>query len=385
MESRSPIQDPDHKLDILEHVNQDHSEEVLAIAESHLVGSFKIVSAKIVDLFEEGVLIQAHTLEAKPSENSTSENQQDIFAPFVINGSLEDKILYLAYAAIVKQGRDFSGTGKRYFEVINTQNITQNITRLTLQSSTPLPDYYPGHAFAFLLKSLQKRPELAASPQAKKSWQKNLFDRAFIWLMKHLSNKHRQKLLMSANKDVRLYTLRKAWQSEGSDFIDQAHVDIFTHDSTPGSQWTKSLRKGDIISSRSEAKDKHPHLHQGQTLLIADETAYPALAGILDQWQNPIAPYIILLSENETEQAYFSHTDFPHDAQVERIVCPAQQQGESVLSALDKITDIDAVWAAFESDSAKQVRHFLRNERQVMGRNNHTKAYWRLQSKRGKT
>ncbi|AEF53275.1 siderophore-interacting protein [Marinomonas posidonica] len=382
MASRSPIQDSDHKLDILEHVNQDHSEEVLAIAESHLNGSFKIVSAKIVDLFEEGVLIQASTLDEKTSESNTSDNHQDVFAPFVINGSLEDKILYLAYAAIVKQGRDFSGTGKRFFEVINTQNITRNITRLTLQSSTPLPDYYPGHAFAFVLKSLQKRPEFVASPQNKKSWQKNLFDRVFIWLMKHLSNKQRQKLLMSANKDVRLYTLRKAWQSEASDFIDQAHVDIFTHDNTLGSQWANSLNKGDIISSRSEAKDKHPHLHQGQALLIADETAYPALAGILEQWQNPIAPYIILLSEKESEQAYFSHTDLPNDAQIERIVCAPQQQGKKVLTVLEKITEIDAVWGAFESDSAKQVRHFLRNERKVMGRNNHTKAYWRLNTKR---
>ncbi|KZN13902.1 siderophore-interacting protein [Marinomonas sp. TW1] len=382
MESRSPIQDLDHKLDILEHVNQDHSEEVLAIAESHLSRSFKIVSAKIVDLFEEGVLIQASTLEAKPSEDSTSESQQDIFAPFVINGSLEDKILYLAYAAIVKQGRDFSGTGKRFFEVINTQKVTPNITRLTLQSSTPLPDYYPGHAFAFVLKSLQKQPELAASSQGKKSWQKNLFDRAFIWLMKHLSTKYRQKLLMSANKDVRLYTLRNAWQSEGSNFIDQAHVDVFTHGNTPGSQWVKNLSKGDIISSRSEAKDKHPHLHQGQALLIADETAYPALAGLLEQWQNPIAPYIILLSEKETEQAYFKVTDLPDGAHIERLVCAPQQQGEKVLAALDNVTDIDAVWGAFESDAAKQVRHFLRNERQVMGRNNHTKAYWRLNAKR---
>ncbi|MGB0844611.1 MAG: fumarylacetoacetate hydrolase family protein, partial [Alphaproteobacteria bacterium] len=41
------------------------------------------------------------------------------------------------------------------------------------------------------------------------------------------------------------------------------------------------LKAGDVIMSRSESPDKHPHLKSGQALLIADETAYPALVGIL--------------------------------------------------------------------------------------------------------
>ena len=101
--------------------------------------------------------------------------------------------------------------------------------------------------------------------------------------MKHLSTQKRQKLIESMNKDVRLYTLRKAFaDSSNHEDLHFGYIDIFTHGSSPGSQWVQQLSAGALISSRTETDDKHEHLHEGQAVLIADETAFPALAGILD-------------------------------------------------------------------------------------------------------
>jgi len=52
-----------------------------------------------------------------------------------------------------------------------------------------------------------------------------------------------------------------------------------------------------------------------------------------------------------------------------------------VLSILTTVEKIEVVWGALESSAAKRVRHYLRNERQVTGKNNHAKAYWNLKPK----
>lgn len=380
MNAKTPIQDIDQKIDIIDHVNQDHTEELLAIAKSYQSRlqpqQGEILSAKILDIFQEGMQVSIRS--------TTDAPETTVFVPFSIEGELEDKILYQAYAAIVQQGLDFSGYGKRFFEIVDKQKITSNMIRLTVKSTMPLPEYYPGYAYAFLLKTIKKRPSVGAEESQKKSWSKKLFDRVFIWLMKHLSSKNRQKLLQSANKDVRLYTLRKSWKSSDDvGFYDQGYVDIFTHGQTAGSQWVNDLTVGDVIMSRSEAKDKHPHLANGQALLIADETAYPAMAGILEYWQNPVPPHIIVISETEDDQHYFEGSGLLQLGQAYRVICSPENQADEVLAIVKQIETIDVSWGAFESESAKAVRHYLRNERKIVGKNNHTKAYWSLKSKRG--
>lgn len=91
---RIPVGDVDHKLDVIDHVNQDHTEELMAIARGYyLQGS--VQSAKLSDIFEDGVELEIH--------RETDRIPELLFVPFEIDGSLEDKILYLAFAAVVKQ------------------------------------------------------------------------------------------------------------------------------------------------------------------------------------------------------------------------------------------------------------------------------------------
>lgn len=388
MNEHASISELDHKLDIIDHVNQDHSEELQAIVKHYGRKQSSVINAtepllnihdtlhavNVEDIEDDALLLRVH--------QSTDSPTQLLRIPFEIEGSLEDKILYLAYAAITKQGHHFKNNVKRFFEVIDTQQLTANITRITIHSASPLPDDYPGYAYAFLLKTISKRPEYRQStPQPTATpWHKRLVDRIFIWLMKHLSSSKRETLMMSVNKSVRLYTLRQAWQGENAHYRNLGYIDIFTHGQTAGSLWAKQLNAGDIIMSRSETADRHPHLRSGQALLIADETAFPALAGLLEQWHNPQPPHVILLSTHAEDQHYFNDAMWPTHSQIQRIVCPPERQGQEVLQRLANIETIEVVWAALESESAKQVRHYLRNQRHLAPRCNHVKGYWRLKS-----
>ncbi|REL28879.1 siderophore-interacting protein [Thalassotalea euphylliae] len=367
------LKDLDHKLDIIDHVNQDHSEQLLAIAQ-HQHPDQRIASARLSNVVHEGIEIIVYI-----EDNHCRESTETIFVAFDIDGDLEEKILYLAYAAVVQQGRDFSGTGKRFFEVTNKQNITTNMVRLTVKSSTPLPEHYPGYACAFVLKTLNKVPKKAALSVRQKPRLKQLFDQFFIWLVKRLSSSKRQQLLSRINHNIRLYTLRKVWSLPPENPVrEYGYIDIFTHDNSPGSQWVKELTVGNIIVSRSETEDQHRHLNCGHALLIADETAYPALAGILECWQNPIPPQVIVISTDQAEQPYFSDEQLRACSKYHRLVCPPTEQGQRVIGLVQQLTNIDVVWGALESSAAKSVRHYLRNERGITGRNNHTKGYWHL-------
>lgn len=371
MKTLTPIHDIDQKIDIMDHVNQDHLEELKVIAQANY--EVPVMQVRITDMFQEGMALAVREV--------LDGEEREEFIPFVIDGELEEQILYLAYAAAVKQGKDLSGAHKSFFEVIEKTQVTSNMTRLTVRSDVPLPEDYAGFAYAFILKTVQKRPE--ASPASKeKSYFKKLSDRFFIWLMRHISSDKRQKLLMKANKDVRLYTLRKSWR-DGAEFINHGQVDIFTHGNTQGSQWAATLNVGDIIMSRSNHTDKHAHLNNGQALLIADETAFPALAGIIEHWHNELPPHMILLTAEASEQDYFDRSSFPEGSHVKRIICSPEQQGAKVIQYLSGVLKIESVWAALEAESAKSIRHYLRNERHLLGKQNHTKAYWSLKSKRG--
>lgn len=366
------IQDQDRKLDIMDHVNQDHRKELLVIAQTYGKNNL-LHDAMIVDIFEEGIQLD--------TQDSVSEDHKKLFIEFELKGDLEEQILYLAYNSFAKQKIEFSHNAKKFFEVVAKEQVSKNITRLTIKSQVALPKYYAGYAYGFILKVLEKAPSHVNSSD-KSSIFKNLFDRGFLWAMKHISSQKRQKLLENMNKDVRLYTLRRAFGNDrNNEIFNYGHVDVFTHGSSSGSQWIDQLQLGSLISSRTETDDKHDHLHEGQSVLIADETAYPALAGILDFWKNSIPPIIILLCADEQDLEYFQSYTFPESTIVKKVIGAVEEQGQQTIEILKIFIEVDNVWGALENNAAKQIRHYLRNERKLAGRNNHIKGYWRLQTK----
>lgn len=369
MIQRTPITDRDQVLDIIDHINQDHLEELRLLTQSftdypdaeHVV---------IRDIYQEGVLVSLHC------RGQTTE--QEAFVPFQLDGTLEEQILYLAYLAMAKQGNTLSTNRKQFFTVTGSERITPNILRIFIRSAAPLPDNRPGYAYWLALKSLQQPPKAAVEGSGT-SRMTQWFNCVLLWLMKRVSSKRREKILHSMSKGARYYTLRQTWRSE-DDKDDCGCIDVFLHGNTAGSNWAKGLKAGDVIYSQAEKADKQDHLKQGKALLIADETAYPALAAILEAWQNPEPPQVIILSAADSEQAYFTAQSFPDNSNVIRITCPPKTQGERCLAVINTLPQIDTAWGALEDNAAKTIRHYLRNQRGLNGKVNRITAYWRLGS-----
>lgn len=79
--TRTQIANIDEKLDIIDHLNQDHSDELLVIANYYSQNS-NYTKARIADIFEEGVIIDLF---------HTDHEQSQLYIPFKIKGSLEEK------------------------------------------------------------------------------------------------------------------------------------------------------------------------------------------------------------------------------------------------------------------------------------------------------
>ena len=432
----TPITNQDEKLDIIEHIHQDHPKELLVIAKNYYPDYFssgQCNHAQIVDIYQEGVLlklskqVQTDNADANiANQAEQTKNEQDVFIEFELEGDLEEQILYLAYVSMIKQGDEFgAGKKKQFFTVVGKQQLSKNMIRLTIKSDTPLPTDYAGYAYGFVLKTLGRKnnysqqdsqssdnkllalaklkglsklkenlPNLTNLPTPP-DWLTQKFNMGLLQLMKRLSSENRQRLFATLNKDIRIYTLRSAFKSSAdSQFLDMGYIDVFVHGGSAGSRWVDGLQLNDIISSRNQSPDRHEHLAKGQAVLVADETAYPALAGILETWQNPTPPHLIVVSSEEEEQSYFVENSLAENSPVNaigrnlpenlkninihRIICPNTEQGKQVIEVLKSIDDIEVSWGALENSSAKQVRHYLRNERKLTGKNNRIKGYWRL-------
>ncbi len=364
---RTPIEDVNYKTDIIEHVNQDHLKELLILAQSHFGRT--ISYAYIADMYHEGVLLNI--------KRNNQESTEQAFIRFQLEGDLEEQIFYLAYVAMLEQGEDLSAHKQQFFTVLKTEYITENMLRIYFESVLPLPENKPAYAYGFSLKTLSKIPKKIEQKNAS-SYFNQLISRFFLWAIKYVSSRIRRRLLNSLNQGIRYYTLRQTWCSHQlATACNQGSVDVFLHGNTLGSNWAKSLQAGEVIRSQNEVPDKHQHLYQGQTVLIADETAYPAVAGILDHWQNPQAPHVFILSSKASEQDYFKQQRLPANTQITYLIGEHTQHGLQVTEKLQEIAQIDGAWGALEHNAAKIIRHYLRNERQLTGKQNRIKSYWR--------
>jgi NADPH-dependent ferric siderophore reductase len=79
---------------------------------------------------------------------------------------------------------------------------------------------------------------------------------------------------------LRWYTIR-----EHDPVLGRVDIDIMTHgDSGPGSAWTCRARRGDPVGIRTSGALYRGLEARGRQVLVADETAVPSVAAILDAW-----------------------------------------------------------------------------------------------------
>lgn len=368
---RTPIADQEQKNDIIEHLNDDHQAELCAMITDY-VDNPDDANPQIDDIFEEGCVVYA----------THHDQRQPYFIPFQLKGELEEKIMHLAYVAMVKQGKPLGGQKKRYFEVRETQKITDNMLRLVLKTTQDLPENTPGFAYLFAQKTLEKAPSSPHVGEAQRVGRIGIaVNRLFLWVMKLLSSRQRQRVLASMNKGMRYYTLQSAHHSNTDNTgRDIAWVDVFLHGDTAGSVWAQGLKSGDIVISTNEYAEHTEHLQQGKTLLIADETSLPTLLALLQQWQNPQPPTVIVLTQQPSEQAYLPDTVLPAGSVCHRLVGDLPALSEQLMTQLTGLDGLESTWGGLEQGLAKQVRTHLRDTHQLTSKQNRIRAYWRADS-----
>ncbi|OFS89043.1 hypothetical protein HMPREF3144_01215 [Oligella sp. HMSC05A10] len=371
---RTAINNIDEKLDIIGHLNNEHSDDLLVIANYYGTQS-PYQHTQVQDIYEEGVLLHVVTMNGIADE---------VFIEFSIKGTLEERILYLAFYAMTKQGLSLTGNKHKFFEVVQSSRVSKHMQRIEIKSAVPLPTYYAGYTYGFLLRRIEpsKQSHLQAKVQqftngtVSRGFFKRRLDAFLIWLLRVMSSKRRMQLIESMNRNLRLYTLRFAKADNDTGAVTHGAVDVYLHDNSAGNQWVHALKPGDMILSRTEVPERHEYLQTGRNVLIGDESAYPAIAGILELWQNPIPPTVLILLRDNADKAYFDEVSKPAATEMIFFTYEANQQAAPILDYLKTINALDGAWGGLEREEAKQIRHYLRHHLQLEGARNHVKAYW---------
>lgn len=181
---------------------------------------------------------------------------------------------------------------------------------------------------------------------------------------------------------LRWYTIRSIRRREG-----EVDVDIVTHgDSGPGSAWATAVQVGDVAGFRSGGA-LYSSFDCRRQLLVADETALPALLAILEERDRRGLPGLAAGIEAHVEVPSSSVLDgmeMPSDVAVH--LRGSAAPGTAVLAALvdspGSSADLDYAWLCGESGLATSLRRHL--VQQGMDKRQITfSGYWKLGAARG--
>lgn len=178
--------------------------------------------------------------------------------------------------------------------------------------------------------------------------------------------------------DLRWYTVR-AHHPEMST-ID---VDIVTHgDSGPGSAWACAAQVGDRAGYRSGGALYRGHECEGRMLIVADETALPAVAAIMAQHPD-VKDRATIHLEVAHEDALTAYDFSGADAHVH--VRGSADPGTAVLPVLHDaaLKDVVYAWICGESGMVTEGRRHLVKTVGMDRRHVLFSGYWKLGQERG--
>lgn len=182
---------------------------------------------------------------------------------------------------------------------------------------------------------------------------------------------------------LRWYTIRSLRRREG-----EIDVDIVTHgDSGPGSAWATSVQVGDTAGFRSGGA-LYSSFDEPRQLIVADETAVPALLAILEERSRRGLPGLGEGIEAHVEVAsstVLDGMDVPAAVTVHER--GADAPGTAVLAALvdspASTADVDYAWLCGESGLATSLRRHLVQQVGMDKRKITFSGYWKLGAARG--
>lgn len=363
------------KAIFIHHLNEEHQDELAMFINaftSASVGEYDIVS--ITELYPDGLLLDVMTMnryqnnsnalkDSSSTDDSLAENISSINHQYFINffvpisdaETLHEQYIALLQSSATKLGKRTIKLHEQHFSVIDGYYVSPNMYRLVVTAPDNIPLNHPGYAYLFELNS---------------------------------------DILSTLNKDKplqRYYTLRKAWRDPISSSV-QAWIDVYIHGDTPGSNWARSLSCGMPIKTVRDYPEKIEHLFEGQCLLICDETSLPTIANLLENWQNPLPPLVIAITEDPKDISYL-HTlnlcqhlghdeHFLQDNLLNIIKTPTTEIPEQIISLLHaRLTTlplkIGKVWGALEAANIKSLRQQLKATLELSRQDMVIKVYWR--------
>ncbi|WP_071058092.1 siderophore-interacting protein [Pelistega sp. MC2] len=184
---------------------------------------------------------------------------------------------------------------------------------------------------------------------------------------------------ISINDNIfRAYTYRQI-----NYFNQSISIDFFNHGVTPTSEWLKHQEKGSIITTIREKNESITHLDTGIVLLCGDETAFPAIAEILNNWMNIRPPLVLLEMRNEADLNYFNDCETPPGTKIHTFTITNEEEyGTQIKHFLErKPLIIEKVWGAFNRSGMKLLRQFFEQKYHLTSSNMIIRAYWNNQRK----
>ena len=145
-------------------------------------------------------------------------------------------------------------------------------------------------------------------------------------------------------------------------------VDIYSHESSPGSRWARELRPGETVTARGERHELFPDFAAGETWLLGDETALPTIAALLETWPHHFPLHVLLQVRDAGDRAYLDEVPLPPEARltwVDHLQDAAGWPG----------TAPAAVWAAAEVGASLALKKTLKARFPAADVN--TIGYWR--------
>jgi NADPH-dependent ferric siderophore reductase len=158
-------------------------------------------------------------------------------------------------------------------------------------------------------------------------------------------------------------------------------VDFVLHgDGGPASAWAAAARVGDLLVVTGARGAYRIDPGTDWTLLVADQTALPAVGTILDE--APAGAQVLLVAEvaDEAEQLKFET-----DAELTTVWCHRGDNHAGFgMQAAQAVRDLalpdgrGACWAGLEASAMRAVRRHLLGERGLDREQLHTRGYWKL-------
>lgn len=359
------------KIKFMNHVNDEHQDElalfVEAFADTKLSNDMAVVVAEV---YSDGLLLEASVQNVEVLPNHKVETLSDAVSQFFIEFenvidetiTLKSQYINLLQVASKKLGKLAIKQQERYFTVIDGYYASPNMFRLVVAAPADTPLNHAGYAYLFEMNAdVSNRNESA-----------NASDNA-------------------SEKLQRYYTLRKAWQDAETQQV-QGWVDTYIHGDTPGGNWARAVQAGTQLKSVRDYPEKIVHLNDGQCLLICDETSMPTVANLLENWQNPIAPIVIVVTHDVADRAYLQDIElsqtlvqidnFKQDNIIPILNTPDINLPDAIISAIDTCLEgasivIEKVWGALGASDAKILKRQLKTKFGLPRQDMVMKVYWR--------